>query len=64
MSYMMDINPDEIKDTIRQKMSLMAMARALLPYRTDPYSQFKYWIKVGRMPRDKYREMMEILNAD
>ena len=63
MTYMMAINPDEMRAAIKKKMSLMAMSKLLLPDRIDPYRQFSYWLRHGRMPRDKHTEMMEILNG-
>lgn len=63
MTYMMVINPDEMRAAIKEKMSLMAMSKLLLPDRIDPYRQFRYWLRNGRMPREKHTEMMEILNG-
>jgi len=63
MTYMMAIDPDEMMAAIKEKMSLMAMSKMLLPDRIDPYRQFRYWLRHGRMPRDKHTEMMEILNG-
>lgn len=63
MTYMMAINPDEMRAAIKEKMSLMAMSKLLLPDRIDPYRQFRYWLRHGRMPREKHTEMMEILNG-
>ena len=63
MTYMMAINPDEMRAAIKKKMSLMAMSKLLLPDRIDPYRQFRYWLRHGRMPRDKHTEMMEILHG-
>lgn len=63
MTYMMAINPDEMRAAIKEKMSLMAMSKLLLPDRIDPYRQMRYWLRRGRMPREKHTEMMEILNG-
>ena len=63
MTYMMAINPDEMRAAIKEKMSLMAMSKMLLPDRIDPYRQFRYWLRHGRMPREEHAEMMEILNG-
>ena len=45
MTYMMAINPDEMRAAIKEKMSLMAMSKLLLPDRIDPYRQFRYWLR-------------------
>lgn len=62
---MMDIDSEQVKEMIRKKMYLTEMAVLLKPHmmtREDAYHGFKYWLKVGRMPRDRYEYMMEILN--
>lgn len=64
-TYMMDIDVEKVKADIRKQMTLTDMACLLKPYievPSDAYHSFKYWLKVGRMPRVKYKQMMEILN--
>ena len=61
------IDPNEVKRKIReQRYNLTDMASYLQPYyqfRTDAYHQFKYWLRVGRMPTDKYKMMCEVLDG-
>ena len=61
------INSDSVKKRIRAKgYNLTDMAAYLQPYyefREDAYHHFKYWLKVGRMPTDKYRLMCEVLDG-
>lgn len=61
------IDPEEVKRKIREHgYHLTDMAVYLQPYyelREDAYHQFKYWLKVGRMPTDKYKMMCEVLDG-
>lgn len=58
---MVDINPEEVKKAVLEKMSVTEMAVMLLPHaknRNNALKTFKYWLKQEHMPKDKYDEML------
>ena len=66
-TYMMDIDVPKVRQLIEKQMTLTDMACILKPYIDNPsdaYHSFKYWLKVGRMPVVKYKQMMEILGYE
>lgn len=64
---MMVIDPNTVINDIRSHgYSLWKMASLLCPQhelKHNSYCQFKYWMRNGRMPKEKYYEMWRILNG-
>lgn len=63
--YMREIDVQKVCEEIRKHGSLTKAAVYLMPqyeFRTDAYHHFKYWLKHGRMPVDKYKELQRYLN--
>ncbi len=64
--YTVNIDSSKVRSDIQKKMSLTDMAVILKPNaftRENAYHGFKYWLKVGRMPKAEYKKMMGILNG-
>ena len=67
LSYMIEINPDDIiGEFMKRGISRIEGAKRLLPYykdRNDAYHVFRSWMRKRRMPRDIYNNMKELLDG-
>lgn len=64
---MMSVDSEKVKNDIRSHgYSLWKMASLLCPQhelKHNSYCHFRYWMRNGRMPKEKYEEMWRILNG-
>lgn len=67
LSYMVDINPEDIYAMIRKKgITRTEAARRIIPYydkRGDSYRAFAGWMRKKKIPRHIYEDLEEILNG-
>ncbi len=66
-SYMTAIDSASILEEIKNKgLSRTEVAVMLIPqyeFRSDSYRHFRYWIRNGRMPVDRYKMLRRILDG-